>query len=86
MGAVLVLGALGHEPAKLLHPARQLIARPLEFFQAQQARADDRLAPWTRCGDVGEALGHDRRQLPLEPCHLGPQRVPGGPLADLDTR
>jgi hypothetical protein len=79
--AALVLGALGRQPAKLLHATGQLIARSLELLQAEQMRTDEGLSCGAGRGDEGKPLGDDRRELALEPCHLRPQRAPGGALA-----
>ena len=43
MRAALVLGASGHQPAVLLHPAGEPVARALELFEVEQARAGDGL-------------------------------------------
>ena len=83
MRAALVLGAPVGEPAELLHPRGQLIARALELTQAQQARPGDSRRHRSGRLDVGKAVGDDRRQLALEPCHLRPQRLSRGALAVL---
>jgi hypothetical protein len=83
--AALVLDALGREPAELLHPARQLIARPLELLQAEQAWPHDGAVCGAGRADVREPAGHDRRQLALEPSDLRPQRAPRGALTGPDA-
>jgi len=85
MRAALVLGAPVGEPAELLHPRGQLIARALELTQAQQARPDDRLRHRAGRLDVGKAVGDDRRELALEPCDLVAQRTPRRTLARVRT-
>jgi hypothetical protein len=84
--AALVLGALAREPAKLLHAARQLVARSLELLQAEQTRAGEDLRRGIRRGDEGKPLGDDRRELALELCDLPPQRAPRGALAVVGDR
>jgi len=83
MRPALVLDAHGRQAAELGHTAGQPVARALELLEAQKARAGGRLGAGARRGDVREAVGHDRRQLALEPCHLRPQRLSRGALAVL---
>ena len=69
-----MLGALAGDRAQLLHASGELIAGALELFEAGQCGAGAELWPARRRGDVGEAPGHDARQLALELCDLRPQR------------
>jgi len=97
----LVLCTRGDARAHLLKPAREPVAQPLQLLEIQQTRASAAAvaaaAAWGRPsavarertgggGDVREAVGHDRSQLVLQPCHLGAQRAPGGELIDLGAR
>ena len=85
MRAALVLDAPVGEPAKLLNPCGQPVARSLELAQAQQTRPNDRLRHRGGRRDVGKAIGDDRRELTLEPCDLLAQRAPRRALARLRT-
>ncbi len=80
-----MLGALRRARAQLLHTGGEPVARALELPQIEQRRPG-RSRSRARCdgdGDVGEPLGDDPRQLPLQACYLSSQRVPGGALGGL---
>jgi hypothetical protein len=89
----LVLGACKDARAHLLQARREAVANALELGEVEQPRAaaragERRVVPARRRvrgrGDVGKAVGHDRRELALDPRDLGPQRPPGGELVDIE--
>jgi hypothetical protein len=81
MGQALVLGALGGEPAQVLRTGGQRVARALEPAEVEQARRGLGAPARGRCQDVREAVGHDRRDLALEPSDLLTQRLARRALA-----
>jgi hypothetical protein len=82
-GAALVLVALAHTRAQVLHARHELIAHLLERAEVEQPRgAARRAGRRRRHGEVGKALGDRRRQLVLEPRDLSPQRSARGALVD----
>jgi hypothetical protein len=77
--AALVLGARHDARAHLLKPTCEPVAQPLQLLQVQQARANA-ARTWAAgsggqhalarervrgSGNVGETVGHDRRELAL---------------------
>jgi hypothetical protein len=87
LAAVLLLdvGAVAQRAARVLDPARELVAHVLQLAQAQQARPAG--------GGHGElhalarpARHEQRRQLALEPLDLVQQGAARGTLVDRDVR
>ncbi|MHB8240578.1 MAG: hypothetical protein ACYDHN_01180 [Solirubrobacteraceae bacterium] len=85
MRAALVLRAPSCSGLQLLQPAGELIANALEPTEVEQARATHLLLGAWR-GNVGERVGDDAGELPLESRDLPLQRSPGSPLARVDAR
>jgi len=88
VGTALVLRALRCGCAKLLEPARELVAYTLEGAEVEQARALDEhtlQARRTRRREVGKGVRHDARKLVLESRDLPPQSHPRGPLSRLEA-
>ncbi len=88
MGVALVLAAPGDGAAELLDTPGELVAHALQLAEVEQTRRVlDRHRTISEWGcDVGEALGHQLRELTLEPLHLSPQLSPGRPLGGYGVR
>jgi hypothetical protein len=88
--APLVLGALAHQRADVLHAPGERVALPLQLRQAKQARPAERLAAEIARGvggDVRKAARDEQRQLALQARDLRTQRTTRAALVNgLDGR